>query len=60
MKISLEQVAEVLQSMHNEARLIIKKKSKTCKHSNAYYFHDNAPQYCPDCKQYIDGGKPIN
>ena len=27
-----------------------------CSHKRAYYFHDNAPQYCPDCGQYVDGG----
>ena len=25
-----------------------------CTHKNAYYFHDNAPAYCPDCKKYVD------
>jgi len=25
-----------------------------CFHEKAYYFHDNAPMYCPDCKQYIN------
>ena len=25
---------------------------KTCKHKNAYYFHDNANPYCPDCDSY--------
>jgi len=33
--------------------MIIEKK---CKHENAYYFHENAPAYCPDCEEYIDGG----
>jgi hypothetical protein len=31
-----------------------------CQHINAYSFHDNAPMWCPECEQYIDGGKPIN
>lgn len=30
-----------------------------CKHNNAYFFHDNAPMYCPDCDNYIDGGQVI-
>jgi hypothetical protein len=30
-----------------------------CKHKKAYFFHENAPAYCPDCKNYIDGGKII-
>jgi hypothetical protein len=108
MKTNVEQVAAILQSMHNQARLIIQKKgdvrfniwtpmrifleddrlfvsdetectlftqrsvidqamildylvkqsktskqSKACKHSNAYHFHDNAPMYCPDCRNYL-------
>lgn len=28
-----------------------------CKHTKAYFFHENAPAYCPDCDSYIDGGK---
>lgn len=28
-----------------------------CKHKRAYYFHENAPLYCPDCNQYIDGNE---
>lgn len=28
-----------------------------CKHENSYHFHDNAPKYCPDCDNYIDGNK---
>lgn len=35
------------------------KNNNKCKHYNAYFFHDNAPMYCPDCKNYIDGGKII-
>jgi len=35
-------------------------KIKKCKHEKAYFFHDNAPQYCPSCKKYIDGEKVIN
>lgn len=23
-----------------------------CRHYNAYYFHENAPAYCPDCNSY--------
>lgn len=26
-----------------------------CKHDNAYFFHENAPEYCPDCNCYVDG-----
>lgn len=26
-----------------------------CKHEHAYCFHENAPAYCPECKNYIDG-----
>jgi len=33
--------------------------SKICLHSDAYFFHDNAPQYCPGCNKYIDGGNVI-
>lgn len=108
MKTNVEQVATMLQLMHNQARLIIQergqvafniwkpmriflkdealmvsddtectlftqrpvvdqamildylvkqsktsKQSKACKHSNAYHFHDNAPMYCPDCRNYL-------
>ena len=35
------------------------KDSRTCEHKNAYFFHDNAPKYCPDCGRYTDGGKVI-
>jgi hypothetical protein len=38
----------------------IQSKIKECKHKNAYYFHGNAPMYCPSCKNYIDGGKILN
>jgi hypothetical protein len=31
-----------------------------CTHKNSYFFHENAPKYCPDCNNYIDGGKIIN
>jgi len=24
-----------------------------CGKTGAYHFHDNAPSYCPHCKQYI-------
>lgn len=30
-----------------------------CKHKNAYFFHENAPAYCPNCDRYIDGKEPI-
>lgn len=30
-------------------------KKLKCKHKRAYHFHENAPRYCPDCKQYIEG-----
>jgi len=30
-----------------------------CKHERSYFFHDNAPRYCPDCGKYIDGDKVI-
>jgi predicted Zn-ribbon and HTH transcriptional regulator len=30
-------------------------KPEKCEHKNSYFFHDNAPRYCPDCKKYIDG-----
>lgn len=26
-----------------------------CKHNNAFFFHDNAPMYCPQCESYVDG-----
>lgn len=25
---------------------------KNCKHKSSYYFHENAPAYCPDCDTY--------
>lgn len=31
-----------------------------CNHDKAYFFHDNAPMYCPDCGNYIDGGNVIS
>lgn len=24
-----------------------------CKHEEAYYFHENAPMYCPSCKEVV-------
>lgn len=33
---------------------------ETCTHRNAYYFHNNAPMYCPSCGHYIDGGQIID
>jgi hypothetical protein len=30
-----------------------------CKHNNAFFFHENAPLYCPQCESYIDGGMII-
>ena len=32
---------------------------KKCSHNKAYFFHDNAPQYCPTCGNYIDGGEVV-
>lgn len=26
-----------------------------CKHKRRYYFHENAPAFCPDCESYVDG-----
>ena len=25
-----------------------------CNHQRLYYFHENAPAYCPDCDNYLD------
>jgi hypothetical protein len=36
-----------------------KKFKEKCTHENAYFFHENAPKYCPDCDKYIDGGKVL-
>lgn len=36
------------------------KSVKDCKHKKAYFFHDNAPAYCPDCKKYLDGGEVLS
>lgn len=30
-----------------------------CKHEKAYWFHENAPAYCPTCDNYVDGGKIV-
>jgi len=32
---------------------------KKCKHVKSYHFHENAPAYCPDCDNYVDGGKIV-
>jgi len=24
-----------------------------CNHKKSYYFHDNAPPFCPDCENYL-------
>jgi hypothetical protein len=32
-------------------------KEKICFHIRAYYFRENAPAYCPDCNNYVDGDK---
>jgi len=37
----------------------MKDSDSMCNHDNAYYFHENAPAYCPSCKEYIDGGREI-
>jgi hypothetical protein len=26
-----------------------------CDHKKRYYFHENAPSFCPDCESYVDG-----
>lgn len=26
-----------------------------CRHKRSFYFHENAPAYCPDCDCYLDG-----
>lgn len=36
-----------------------KKEPKDCNHKSAYFFHDNAPMYCPKCNSYIDGGRVV-
>lgn len=33
----------------------MKMSKDACNHKNAYYFHDSAPAYCPNCKKYVDG-----
>lgn len=30
-----------------------------CRHRHAFFFHENAPMYCPKCGNYIDGGKIV-
>ena len=30
-----------------------------CTHKYAFYFHENAPLYCPRCNSYIEGGMII-
>jgi len=34
--------------------------SNICNHTYAFYFHENAPLYCPECGSYIDGGMIIS
>lgn len=24
-----------------------------CNHRNSYYFHNNAPKFCPSCSKYL-------
>ena len=26
-----------------------------CLHKNSYYFHENAPKYCPGCDKFLNG-----
>ena len=44
---------EKVKRMTSEMGLVIITARQKCRHRNAYYFHDNAPMYCPDCNEYV-------